>query len=138
MSVKEINITELIEKSYDALSYAYSPYSGFSVGAALLCANGDIYTGCNIENVSFSPTNCAERTAVFKAVSEGVKEFIAICIIAKKNGMSTSFTPPCGVCLQVLSEFCDAKKFSIILAKNENEYKVFTLKELLPQSFDNF
>lgn len=126
--------TELIEKAMEMLKFSYAPYSKFFVGAALLSKKGKIYGGCNIENSAYGPSNCAERTAVFKAVSEGDKEFEAICIVGGKNGVVEDFCPPCGVCRQVLREFC-APDFKIILAKSVSEYKIFTLAELLPESF---
>ena len=92
------NPKQLIEISIGQLKYSYTPYSGFKVGAALLAKNGSVYTGCNIENAAYTPTNCAERTAFFKAVSEGVKEFDAICIVGGKDGVLTEYAPPCGVC----------------------------------------
>ena len=115
--------------------FSYSPYSHFRVGAALLDKQGNIYTGCNIENSSYSPSNCAERTAFFKAVSEGNREFEAIAIAGGPEGaQELNYCPPCGVCRQVMREFCE-DDFKIILVKSEEEYKVFTLGELLPQSF---
>ena len=126
--------TKLIEKALDMLNYSYVPYSHFHVGAALLSKDGKIFGGCNIENASYTPTNCAERTAFFKAVSEGVKEFEAIAIVGGMDGVVKDYCPPCGVCRQVMREFC-ADDFKIILAKSPEEYKVFTLKDLLPESF---
>ena len=126
---------KLIREAVKMLSYSYAPYSGFHVGAALLSRDGQIFTGCNIENAAFSPTNCAERTAFFKAVSEGVREFSAIAIVGGRDGCITDYVAPCGVCRQVMMEFCDAKTFRIILAKSENEVKVFTLEEILPLGF---
>lgn len=126
--------TELIEKAMEMLKFSYAPYSKFFVGAALLSKKGKIYGGCNIENSAYGPSNCAERTAVFKAVSEGEKDFEAICIVGGKKGVVEDFCPPCGVCRQVLREFC-APDFKIILAKSVSEYKIFTLAELLPESF---
>lgn len=128
--------TELIRTALAQLPFAYVPYSKFHVGAALLAENGAIYTGCNIENASYGATNCAERTAFFKAVSEGVKKFRAICIVGGQDGVVTGFAAPCGICRQVMSEFCDADSFRIILAIDENRYQEFLLKELLPGSFD--
>lgn len=128
-------IQEMIERAFDTLKYSYSPYSHFKVAAALLTESGKIYTGCNIENAAYSPTNCAERTAVFKAVSEGEKRFQAICIVNEDEEGNHGYCPPCGVCRQVLMEFADAKKLQVILAKNGNEYKVYTLAELLPMGF---
>lgn len=129
-----MNNTELIKLAINAMEYSYSPYSDFRVGAALLCSDGKIYTGTNIENSSFSATNCAERTAFFKALSEGERDFIKIAIVGGKNGVSSDFTAPCGVCRQVMSEFCN-NEFTIILAKSENEYKEYKLSDLLPLAF---
>lgn len=124
----------LIQKALEMLDFSYVPYSHFHVGAALLSKNGKVYGGCNIENSSYSPTNCAERTAFFKAVSEGVKDFDAIAVVGGHDGIVKDFCPPCGVCRQVMREFC-SKDFKIILAKTTKEYKVYTLEELLPESF---
>lgn len=128
-------IQKLIKIAVDQLAYSYAPYSGFRVGAALLAQNGTIYQGCNIENAAFTPGNCAERIAFFKAVSEGVKEFSAICVVGGKEGVLTEFAPPCGVCRQVMMEFCDPKTFQIILATGPENYKIFTLEELMPLGF---
>lgn len=128
-------IQELITTAMDQLTYSYVPYSHFRVGAALLAKDGKIYTGCNIENAAYTPTNCAERTAFFKAVSEGVKSFRAICVVGGPEGRLESYTPPCGVCRQVMMEFCDPEEFEIILAVGTEDYKVYTLQELLPQGF---
>ena len=121
----------LIAHAMAAKESAYAPYSRFRVGAALLTANGKVYTGCNVENVSFSATNCAERTAVYKAVSEGEREFSAIVV----HGDNHDYLPPCGICRQVLAEFCDLDSFQVILANNEQDYKVMALAELLPGAF---
>ena len=134
MELKEKTIKDLISKAIKMLEYSYVPYSRFHVGAALLVNNGTIYTGCNIENAAYGPSNCAERTAVFKAVSEGVKEFEAIAVVGGPDGRIKDFCPPCGVCRQVLAEFC-TRDFKVILAKSIDEYKVFTLEQLLPESF---
>jgi cytidine deaminase len=128
-------IRNLIREAIDSMKNAYTPYSNFTVGAALLTANQKIYTGCNIESASFSPTICAERTAFSKAISEGERRFAAIAIVGGKNGMLVDYTPPCGVCRQVMREFVDPGKFLVILAKSEEEYNVFFLEELLPMSF---
>ncbi len=128
-----MNNSELINKAIAAMDNSYSPYSGFSVGAALLGKSGKVYTGCNIENSAFSPTNCAERTAVFKAVSEGEREFVKIAIVGGHGAKITNRVLPCGVCRQVLSEFCD-KDFEIICFCDGGE-QVYTLGELLPESF---
>ena len=125
----------LMNLAAKARENAYTPYSHFRVGAALLASSGKIYTGCNIENAAYTPTNCAERTAFFKAVSEGVKEFDAICIVGGKNGVLTEYAPPCGVCRQVMMEFCDPEEFQIILATDVEHYDIYTLKELLPLGF---
>lgn len=134
MELKEKTIKDLISKAIKMLEYSYVPYSRFHVGAALLSKNETIYTGCNIENAAYGPSNCAERTAVFKAVSEGVKEFEAIAVVGGPDGRIKDFCPPCGVCRQVLAEFC-TRDFKVILAKSIDEYKVFTLEQLLPESF---
>lgn len=128
-------VKEMIRQAIGAMEHAYTPYSNFRVGAALLGSNGKIYQGCNIENAAYTPCNCAERTAFFKAVSEGMKEFEAICIVGGKDGILTEFTAPCGVCRQVMMEFCDPCKFQIILATDEEHYQIFTLKEMLPMGF---
>lgn len=117
------------------LAFSYAPYSGFKVGAALLTQEGKIYTGCNIENAAYTPSNCAERTAFFKAVSEGERVFEAICIVGGKDGILTDYTAPCGVCRQVMMEFCNPDTFQIILAVSKEQYKIFTLKELFPLGF---
>ncbi len=132
----EKHIEELIKTAIRMRKKAYVRYSHYSVGAALLSKNGRIYTGCNIENASFSPTVCAERTAFFKAISEGESEFTAIAISAGPEGKKSSDYPsPCGVCRQVMMEFCNPGKFIVILAKNEKDYLVYTLEELLPLGF---
>ena len=126
----------LIRSAIDMLAFSYAPYSHFKVGAELLAKNGKVYGGCNIENVAFSPTNCAERTAFFRAIAEGVREFDAIAIVGGKDGVLTEYSPPCGVCRQVMQEFCNPSEFKIILAVSETNYKVYTLSELLPLGFD--
>lgn len=125
---------QLVKQAIDMTKQSYAPYSHFHVGAALLADNGKIYTGCNIENASYSATVCAERTAVFKAVSEGVKSFTAIAIAGGHNGVITDYCAPCGICRQVLREFCKPD-FEILLAKSTEDYKVCTLEQLLPESF---
>lgn len=125
---------ELLSLAVNAMKKSYSPYSNCKVGAALLCKNGKVFTGTNIENASFSPTVCAERVAVFKAVSEGETEFSEIAVVGGKDGKINGIFAPCGVCRQVLREFCD-DDFPIILGESENEFKKVTLKELLPLSF---
>ncbi len=129
---------ELIKTAIEAREQSYSPYSNFKVGAALLCENGKIYKGCNVENAAYSPTNCAERTAFFKAVSEGERGFKAIVIVGANASMpleQSDYCAPCGVCRQVIMEFCDPKTFKIISAKSETEYKEYTLEQLLPMGF---
>lgn len=130
---------ELIKIAINMQNFSYVPYSHFHVGAALLTKDGKVFTGCNVENAAYGPSNCAERTAIFKAVSEGYKDFEAIAIVGgpeDKDGKPTiqDFCPPCGVCRQVMSEFCK-KDFRIILAKSPAEQKIFTLGDLLPESF---
>lgn len=130
------NLVEtLIEQAMEQLQFSYAPYSGFKVGAALLAKDGTVYGGSNIENASYTPTNCAERTAFFKAVSEGVREFDAICIVGGKEGILTEYASPCGVCRQVMMEFCNPDTFQIILATSKEQYEIFTLRELLPLGF---
>lgn len=124
---------QLLELATKAREKAYAPYSGFRVGAALLGKSGKIYTGCNVENAAYTPTNCAERTAVFKAVSEGEREFTAIAIVGGKGEEIADFCAPCGICRQVLAEFCDGD-FRILLGTPDNA-SVHTLAELLPYSF---
>lgn len=126
---------ELVEAAFDSLNYSYTPYSKFKVGAALLSKDQKIFKGCNIENASYTPTNCAERTAFFKAVSEGVTEFEAIAIVGGKNGVCEDLCPPCGVCRQVMMEFCNPKTFKVILADKKGNSKVYTLEEILPLGF---
>ena len=131
----KIDKIDLINQALEAREMSYSPYSGFAVGAALLGKSGKVYQGCNVENAAYTPSNCGERTAFFKAVSEGIKEFEAICIVGGKDGIPTEYAAPCGVCRQVMMEFCDPKTFKIILAVSKDKYDVFTLKELLPLGF---
>ena len=125
---------ELCRLAIEAKAKAYAPYSGFSVGAALLTADGAVYTGCNIENAAFSPTVCAERTALFKAVSDGHRRFAMLAVVGGKGESIAPATPPCGVCRQTLCEFC-SPDFPILLVQNEEEYTRCTLGELLPFAF---
>lgn len=125
----------LIRAAFEVLPQAYVPYSHFHVGAALLCADGTVYTGVNIENASYPAGNCAERTAIFKAVSEGRRGFRAIAVCGGMDGRVTDFCPPCGVCRQVMREFCRPEAFTVLLAKSCSEYRKLTLEELLPLSF---
>ena len=123
----------LWQAAADARQSAYAPYSGFAVGAALLAADGRVFVGCNVENASYSPTNCAERTAFFKAVSEGEREFVSIAIVGGMSETINDFCAPCGVCRQVMAEFCD-KDFRVIMGNLEH-IQTRTLEELLPLSF---
>ena len=126
---------ELIRAAIRARENAYCPYSGYGVGAALLACSGRVYGGCNIENASYGVSNCAERTALFHAVSEGVKEFDRIVITGGPEEGELQFCAPCGICRQALREFCDPKSFEIILAKSTEDYRTYTLEQLLPESF---
>lgn len=127
-------VRQLVEKAFEMTNFSYAPYSNFTVGAALLTDEGEIYTGCNIENAAYGPSNCAERTAVFKAVSEGKKNFKAIAVVGGLNKKIEDYCSPCGVCRQVLAEFCD-KDFKVIMAKSLDDIKILTLGDLLPESF---
>lgn len=133
--MKKEECAVLIEEALKARQMSYSPYSEFEVGAALLTKSGKIYKGCNIENAAYTPTNCAERTAFFKAVSDGEREFEAIAIVGGKRGPVTEYASPCGVCRQVMMEFCNPETFSVIVAKSETEYMVQTLEQMLPHGF---
>lgn len=127
----------LMNRAQEARAYAYTPYSHFAVGAALLCEDGSIVTGCNVENAAYSPGNCAERTAVFKAVSEGKQNFRAIAVVGAKEGenpSNDSICSPCGVCRQVLREFCEEESFRVYMTNGEKLF-CYTLEELLPLSF---
>ena len=127
---------ELMNAAKKAMMNAYAPYSGYFVGAAVETADGSVFTGCNVENASYSPTNCAERTAIFKAVSEGHRKIVAVAVCGGKGGSLTGFFPPCGVCRQVMAEFCDPD-IPVYLVGKDDEYKVVALKDLLPHGFDN-
>ena len=133
-SVISMDDRELIRTAFESMKKAYAPYSGYYVGAALLTKSGKLFTGCNIENAAFGPTVCAERTAFFKAVSEGEREFSKIAVVGGKEGCVDSYFVPCGVCRQVMSEFCD-DDFLVIIAKTEDDYLVKTLDEILPCRF---
>ena len=133
----KVSYEQLIENAIEARKMAYTPYSKYKVGAALLSSDNKIIKGCNIENAAYGPTNCAERTAFFKAVSEGVKEFSAIAIVGgleNETDLFSGYAFPCGVCRQVMREFCDSE-FEIVVARSTDDYKVYTLGELLPESF---
>ena len=125
---------KLIELAKDAMTRAYAPYSGYKVGAALMCADGTVYCGCNIENASFTPTVCAERSAIFKAVYDGHRDFTAIAVCGGKDGQITGAFPPCGVCRQVMREFC-RDDFMIYIGDAQGNLKGYTLAQLLPESF---
>jgi len=125
----------LVKAAIEARIASYAPYSGFKVGAALLADGGRIFTGCNIENAAYSPTNCAERTAFFKAVSEGARSFTAIAVTGWRDGDQVKYTYPCGVCLQVMMEFCKPSEMAVIVAKSYDDYRISTLAELLPNGF---
>ena len=125
---------KLVEMAVEAMGHAYAPYSGYKVGAALLCKDGSVYCGCNIENASYTPTNCAERTAFFKAIYDGQREFTAIAVCGGKDGVITGGFPPCGVCRQVMREFCE-DDFLIYMVGPGNSYETVTLSQLLPYSF---
>lgn len=129
-----MNKKDLCKAAIKALENSYSPYSNCKVGAALLCENGRVYIGCNIENAAFSPTICAERTAFAKAISEGKRKFSAIAVAGIKNGVLTAFSP-CGVCRQVMAEFCK-KNFKILVVTSNESFEEYTLEQLLPSSFD--
>lgn len=130
-----IDRESLCGKALEMRAMAYTPYSHFNVGAALLCKDGSVYTGCNIENAAYTPSNCAERTAFFKAVSEGKRGFTAIAIAGGgEKAESLEYCAPCGVCRQVMQEFCDGS-FEVLLAKTRKDYQVYTLEELLPMGF---
>ena len=133
--IGEKDIAKLIKAAFEGLERSYSPYSNYRVGAAILTADGRIFTGCNIENAAFTPGDCAERTAVYKAVSEGCKDFEAIAVVGGAKGKEPDMAFPCGVCRQILREFVEPDKFEVIVARSESDYEKYTLEELLPKSF---
>lgn len=134
--VKDIPVEELIKSALEARKKAYAPYSDFQVGAAVLTKELRIYTGCNIENAAYSPGICAERTAIYKAVSEGKKGFLAIAVVGGKAGeMISQYAFPCGVCRQVIREFVNPEEFLVIVAKSISDYKIYRFSQLLPESF---
>ena len=130
-----MNKKDLFILAKEAMKNSYAPYSNYNVGASLLCKNGNVYKGCNIENASYSLTNCAERTAFFSAIANGEKEFVAICIVGGKNGEISDYAMPCGACRQVLAEFCNAE-FKVFVGTSDNDIKELKLSDLLPYSFD--
>jgi cytidine deaminase len=125
---------KLCSLAIEAMGHSYSPYSGYKVGAALLCADGTVYQGCNLENASFTPTVCAERTAFFKALYDGHRDFTAIAVCGGKDGVITGIFPPCGVCRQVMREFCKPD-FMVYLVSVDGAYEAYPLSEMLPHSF---
>ena len=126
---------QLIALAKEAMQQAYAPYSGYKVGAALLCSDGTVYQGCNIENASYTPTVCAERSAFFKAVYDGKRSFTAIAVCGGKNGNISGTFPPCGVCRQVMREFCE-EDFTVYVAGAQDAFETYTLAQLLPFSFN--
>ena len=126
----------LVELAFEAREHAYTPYSHWAVGAALLCADGTVYQGCNIENAAYTPSNCAERTAFFKAIYDGQRDFVAIAVVGgPEERPAPEFCAPCGVCRQVMQEFCDPNAFRIVLGRSGAPSKVYLLRELLPEGF---
>ena len=134
---RDMSEQELIRQALWARRHAYAPYSNFYVGAALEAEDGTIFSGCNIENAAFTPGNCAERTAIFKAVSQGVRTFRRIAIAGghEEGNVVSGYAAPCGVCRQVMMEFCNPKTFEILVAKSEEDYRKYTLEQLLPEGF---
>lgn len=134
--LKDIPVKELIRSAIEARKKSYAPYSGYMVGAAVLTADLRIYTGCNIESASYTPSICGERTAISKAVSEGARRILAVAVTGSPKGEAiTQYAYPCGVCRQVMREFSDPERLIVIVAKSQEEYKVHTLAQLLPESF---
>lgn len=130
-----MNYDQLVNAALEARKKAYAPYSGFAVGAALLTDSGEVYTGCNIENAAYTPTNCAERTALFSAVEKGERRFVAIAIVGgRQDAQTLDYCYPCGVCRQALVEFCP-QDMPVVVGRTPEDYRVHTLAELLPHSF---
>jgi len=133
----KIDYESLIKLAFEARERAVAPFSSFKVGAALLCDSGEVYTGCNVESCSFSATICAERVALFKAISEGEEDFAALVIVGGPDECEDfSYCPPCGVCRQVISEYCVSPDFEIILARSADDYQIYNIEQLLPLAFD--
>lgn len=131
-----VDYSALIEMAFEAREKSVCDFSGFAVGAALLCESGEVFTGCNIECCAYSATICAERTAIFKAISEGETEFVALVVVGgRKDEDVQEFCTPCGLCRQVIAEFCSSPDFEVILAKNTEEYVVYKVEQLLPEAF---
>lgn len=129
-----MNEKELCKEAIDTMKNAYAPYSGYKVGAALLTEKGKLFAGCNIENAAYTPTVCAERVALFNAISSGERNFTAIAVAGGKDGVISGAFPPCGGCRQVMAEFCDPD-FTVLVVTGEDSYKKYTLNELFPQAF---
>lgn len=127
---------ELIARAVKASELSYSPYSGFRVGAALLCRDGRVFCGCNIENAAYPLTVCAERCAMFKAISEGAHDFVALAIVGGRDGVARGCCPPCGSCRQVMAELCRDPEFCVLLEDGQGGIRRFTLDELLPLRFE--
>ena len=125
---------KLVSMALEAMQHAYALYSGYKVGAALLCSDGKVYCGANIENAAYGPSNCAERTAIFTAVFEGERDFEAIAVVGGKDGVASDFFPPCGVCRQVMLEFC-GPEFQIYMGKQDGTYQSIALKDFMPYGF---
>ena len=125
---------QLVREALEAMHFAYVPYSGFTVGAALLTKSGKVYRGCNIENAAYGPSNCAERTAIFTAVFEGKRDFVAIAVVGGKDGIASDYFPPCGVCRLVMLEFC-APDFKIYMGKQDGTYLETELRDFMPYGF---
>ena len=126
---------KIIRLAIREVQAAYAPYSRFQVGAAVLASSGKVYSGANVENSSYGATVCAERNAIFAAVNAGERKLVAIAVCGGKDGVVTDYCPPCGVCRQVMREFCDPDEFKVLVVKSADEYRAFTLAELLPESF---
>lgn len=135
VAMKHFDVKMLIREAVAARESAYAPYSNFKVGAALLAASGKIYRGCNIENAAYTPTNCAERTAFFTAIATGEREFTAVAVAGWAADGQPGLAFPCGVCRQVMMEFCDPERFMVVTAAGEDNYRMVPLQELLPQGF---